>query len=147
EIEHDDVGALATHLVEPCPAGGRRHDGEPDASQIELEQASDIALVFDDDHAAFHRVGHHSVVTCLSHTPGEIRTYGGGMRCVLLLVLAAASACSSRKAEAPGERSVRIAAAADLAKAFTEIAAEFKTKTGITANLEFGSSGLLAKQI
>jgi molybdate transport system substrate-binding protein len=69
------------------------------------------------------------------------------MRYLLVLVLATASACSSKKAEAPAERSVRIAAAADLSKAFTEIAAEFKTRTGIAANLEFGSSGLLAKQI
>lgn len=42
---------------------------------------------------------------------------------------------------------MRIAAAADLAKAFEELGKEFKAKTGITPDFRFGSSGLLAKQI
>ena len=42
---------------------------------------------------------------------------------------------------------MRVAAAADLAKAFAELATEFKAKTGTTVEVEFGSSGLLAKQI
>jgi molybdate transport system substrate-binding protein len=65
------------------------------------------------------------------------------MRTLPILVLAAA-ACSK---PASTERSVRVAAAADLAKAFTEVAREFKARTGIAVNLELGSSGLLAKQI
>jgi molybdate transport system substrate-binding protein len=63
------------------------------------------------------------------------------MRYLLVLALVAAGACSK-----PAHK-VRVAAAADLAKAFTELAAEFQTRTGIALELEFGSSGLLAKQI
>lgn len=63
------------------------------------------------------------------------------MRYLLVLGLLAASACSK-----PSHK-VRVAAAADLARAFTELGAEFKSRTGITLELEFGSSGLLAKQI
>jgi molybdate transport system substrate-binding protein len=63
------------------------------------------------------------------------------MRHLLVLALVVAGACSK-----PPHK-VRVAAAADLAKAFTELSAEFKTKTGIALELEFGSSGLLAKQI
>jgi molybdate transport system substrate-binding protein len=63
------------------------------------------------------------------------------MRYLVVLALVAAGACSK------SGHKVRVAAAADLAKAFTELGAEFKARTGITLELEFGSSGLLAKQI
>lgn len=63
------------------------------------------------------------------------------MRYVLVLALVSAGACSK-----PAHK-VRVAAAADLSKAFTELAGEFQAKTGIALELEFGSSGLLAKQI
>ncbi|MBA3392350.1 MAG: molybdate ABC transporter substrate-binding protein [Deltaproteobacteria bacterium] len=46
-----------------------------------------------------------------------------------------------------GERVVRIGAASDLAKAFTELGKEFETRTGIRPEFTFGSSGLLSKQI
>lgn len=59
---------------------------------------------------------------------------------ILALLIAG---CSSK---ADGKK-LRIAAASDLAKAFTEVGKEFQAKTGITAELNFGSSGLLAKQI
>ncbi|MGE0550431.1 MAG: molybdate ABC transporter substrate-binding protein [Kofleriaceae bacterium] len=62
-------------------------------------------------------------------------------RLVVIIVLLAA--CSSE--HRPGV--VRVAAASDLARAFEELGREFKTKTGITAEFTFGSSGLLAKQI
>jgi molybdate transport system substrate-binding protein len=65
------------------------------------------------------------------------------MRTLLALVFIVAAACSPKAAE----HKVRVAAAADLAHAFPELAKEFKTKTGNTIELEFGSSGLLAKQI
>lgn len=58
------------------------------------------------------------------------------------VVLALAS-CSSKSTG----KTVRVAAASDLAKAFTEVGKEFKARTGITAEFNFGSSGLLAKQI
>lgn len=63
------------------------------------------------------------------------------MRHSWVLALLAAGACSK------SAHKVRVAAAADLAKAFTELSTEFTTRTGITLELEFGSSGLLAKQI
>ncbi|MGE0872145.1 MAG: molybdate ABC transporter substrate-binding protein [Kofleriaceae bacterium] len=58
---------------------------------------------------------------------------------VILLV----TACSSETRS----NVVRVAAASDLARAFEELGREFKTKTGITPEFTFGSSGLLAKQI
>jgi molybdate transport system substrate-binding protein len=61
-------------------------------------------------------------------------------RLILLLVVAA---CSSKSSG----RTVRIAAAADLARAFEEVGKTFEKKTGITPQFQFGSSGLLAKQI
>jgi molybdate transport system substrate-binding protein len=61
----------------------------------------------------------------------------------LTAVLAAtAAACSSKSSH-----KVRIAAAADLSHAFSELATEFQSKTGVALEVEFGSSGLLAKQI
>lgn len=60
------------------------------------------------------------------------------------MVALAAAGCSSRSSD---QRRVRIAAASDLQKAFTELGDEFKTKTHITPEFTFGSSGLLAKQI
>jgi len=51
--------------------------------------------------------------------------------------------CSSKSSG----RSIRVAAAADLAHAFGELANEFKARTGIAVDVEYGSSGLLAKQI
>jgi len=66
------------------------------------------------------------------------------VRTLVALVLAAGlAACSSKS----GDRTVRIAAASDLQRAFTELGTEFKTRTGITPEFNFGSSGLLAKQI
>ena len=65
------------------------------------------------------------------------------MRSSLSLLLVIAAACSSR-----GEpKTVRVAAASDLAKAFDEIGKEFAKRTGITPIFDYGSSGLLAKQI
>lgn len=61
----------------------------------------------------------------------------------LLVSLSFCAACSSK----PAGRKLRIAAAADLARAFAELATEFQAKTGIAVEVEYGSSGLLAKQI
>jgi molybdate transport system substrate-binding protein len=44
-------------------------------------------------------------------------------------------------------KTVRIAAASDLAKAFTELGKEFQQRTGIAPEFTFGSSGLLSTQI
>lgn len=64
------------------------------------------------------------------------------MRLVALFVVVAA--CSARVSDG---KTVRIAAAADLSKAFTELAKEFEARTGIDTKLTFGSSGLLSTQI
>ena len=61
--------------------------------------------------------------------------------CALAALLLAS--CSSGR----DERVVRVAAASDLGRAFTELGNEFTARTGIKAELTFGSSGLLAKQI
>jgi len=53
------------------------------------------------------------------------------------------AACSSKR----GGRRVRVAAASDLGKAFEEVGKEFAARTGVTPEITFGSSGLLAKQI
>jgi molybdate transport system substrate-binding protein len=64
----------------------------------------------------------------------------------LPLVLGLALAACSKK-PAPSAEPPRVAAAADLTEAFTEIGAGFEKKTGVKPVLIFGSSGLLAKQL
>ena len=58
-------------------------------------------------------------------------------------MFAAVAACSSK----PTGRTVRVAAASDLSKAFEEVAKQFRARTGITPDIVYGSSGVLAKQI
>ncbi len=65
------------------------------------------------------------------------------MKAVVLALAMIGAGCSSKSSG----RTVRVAAASDLAKAFEEIAKEFEAKTKITPVIDFGSSGLLAKQI
>jgi molybdate transport system substrate-binding protein len=60
-----------------------------------------------------------------------------------LAVLLVVAACSSGS----HDKTVRVAAASDLAHAFDEIERAFLAKTGIRAQIDYGSSGLLAKQI
>jgi molybdate transport system substrate-binding protein len=62
---------------------------------------------------------------------------------LIALAVVAAAGCSSK----PAQRKVRIAAASDLAKAFDELGKEFQSRTGIAPEFNFGSSGLLGKQI
>lgn len=65
------------------------------------------------------------------------------------LIILVAVACSSKN-DAPDNgpaKTVRIAAASDLAQAFQDVGAAFEKKTGIKSNFNFSSSGLLAKQI
>jgi molybdate transport system substrate-binding protein len=69
-------------------------------------------------------------------------SYGLGIGIGIALVLALASCSSKRR-----DKTVRIAAAADLARAFEEVGKEFQARTGFTPEFTFGSSGLLAKQI
>jgi molybdate transport system substrate-binding protein len=54
------------------------------------------------------------------------------------------AACSSGKS---GAKTVRIAAAADLTKAFGEVGKEFAAQTGVTPEISFAASGMLGKQI
>ena len=65
------------------------------------------------------------------------------MRAVVLALAVVAGACSSKSSGS----TVRVAAASDLSKAFEEIAKEFEARTKIKPLIDFGSSGLLAKQI
>lgn len=70
------------------------------------------------------------------------------MRRLVVCAFLVLAACSSKKAADSGPaKTVRVAAASDLAQAFTEVGAAFEKKTGIKPNFNFGSSGLLAKQI
>ncbi len=63
----------------------------------------------------------------------------------LLLVIAAliGGACSTKTAPPK----LRIAAASDLAHAFADMATQFQRRTGVAVEIEYGASGLLAKQI
>ena len=63
-------------------------------------------------------------------------------RTAFVAILTVAAACSHHKG-----KTVRVAAAADLAQAFDELGKAFAKKTGITPLFDFGSSGQLAKQI
>jgi len=62
-----------------------------------------------------------------------------------VLAVAVFAACSSKSGGSAHK--VRIAAASDLQKAFIELGKEFEQKTKISPEFNFGSSGLLAKQI
>jgi molybdate transport system substrate-binding protein len=64
---------------------------------------------------------------------------------VVAAVLAAAGVSCGRPRQA--EEPLRVAAAADLAKAFEEVGRAFEARTGRTVTLTLGSSGLLARQI
>jgi len=59
-------------------------------------------------------------------------------------VIVILAACS--RSDSDG-KTVRVAAASDLTKAFTELGKEFESRTGIHPKLTFGSSGLLSTQI
>jgi molybdate transport system substrate-binding protein len=60
---------------------------------------------------------------------------------ILVLALLASTACPKRT------ESFRVAAASDLQNAFEELGAKFEADTGVKPAFDFGSSGLLAKQI
>lgn len=65
------------------------------------------------------------------------------MRYAPALALTLFSACSSK----PATQTVRIAAAADLARAFEELGTVYRAKTHITPVFTFDASGLLAQKI
>lgn len=62
----------------------------------------------------------------------------------LPLVLLLVAGC---RREAPGPAPVRVAAAADLTRAFEALGHDFQQATGTAVTFSFGSSGLLAKQL
>ncbi len=66
------------------------------------------------------------------------------MRYLIVVALILGAGCSSKSS---ANRPLRIAAAADLARAFDELGKEFQSRNHITPVIDFGSSGLLAKQI
>jgi molybdate transport system substrate-binding protein len=65
------------------------------------------------------------------------------LKLALVALPLAALECSSKTTE----HSVRVAAASDLSRAFEEVGRAFQAKTGIKPVVDFGSSGLLEKQI
>lgn len=69
-------------------------------------------------------------------------------RC-LVVVMAVLAACSSEKSQdgKSAPKTIRVAAASDLSRAFTDVGTQFEKQTGIKTVFDFGSSGLLAKQI
>ncbi len=71
------------------------------------------------------------------------------MRWFVGFFVVALAACSSSKQsdKAGGPVTIRVAAASDLAKAFTDVGAAFEKQSGNKIVFDFGSSGLLAKQI
>ena len=72
-----------------------------------------------------------------SKTPSRLLAF-------LLIPLSMLAAC---KREAPADATVKVAAAADLAFAFKDVATAFEKKTGKKVTFTFGSTGNLAKQI
>lgn len=55
--------------------------------------------------------------------------------------------CAKKQPGASDGKTIRVAAASDLARAFDEVGKAFEKKSGIKPTFDFGSSGLLAKQI
>lgn len=69
------------------------------------------------------------------------------MRRYALALLVVVAACSSKRGDSANGKTVRVAAASDLARAFTDLGKQFEAQTGTKLVFDFGSSGLLAKQI
>ena len=69
------------------------------------------------------------------------------MRHIAVSLMLVASACSSKKAETGPAKTIRVAAASDLESAFEDLGKQFEARTGVKPIFDFGSSGLLAKQI
>lgn len=68
-------------------------------------------------------------------------------RIALPLLFLVVAACSKGQSSKEPVKEFRVAAASDLAKAFEEVGKEYTKQSGITPVFDFGSSGLLAKQI
>jgi molybdate transport system substrate-binding protein len=64
----------------------------------------------------------------------------------MALILAAVLAASCKKTP-PSDVPLRVAAAADLSEAFTEVGATFEKESGRKVTFSFGATGLLAKQL
>ena len=69
------------------------------------------------------------------------------MRRYALALFLVVAACSSSSDSKGGAETIRVAAASDLARAFTDVGKEFEKASGTKIVFDFGSSGLLAKQI
>ena len=79
---------------------------------------------------------------------GLVAPLGLGLGLALTLTIAGCSSSSSSASATPGEVSeIKVAAAADLSRAFTDVGRAFEVKTGKKVTFSFGSSGLLAKQV
>jgi len=69
------------------------------------------------------------------------------MRHIAVSLILVAGACSSKTSDPGPVKTIRAAAASDLKNAFDDLGKQFEAKTGIKPIFDFGSSGLLAKQI
>lgn len=72
------------------------------------------------------------------------RPRGSGAAALPFALALLGAACT---AKAPDGSEIKVAAAADLARAFEDVGKAFEAKSGKKVTLTFGSSGLLAKQI
>ena len=66
---------------------------------------------------------------------------------VTFFAILLAVGCASKKKDSSDGKTIRVAAASDLARAFDDVGKAFEKRSGIKATFDFGSSGLLAKQI
>lgn len=71
-----------------------------------------------------------------------------GLGLALTLTIAGCSSSSSSASATAGDvTEIKVAAAADLSRAFADVGKAFEVKTGKKVTFSFGSSGLLAKQV
>jgi molybdate transport system substrate-binding protein len=68
-------------------------------------------------------------------------------RIALAALLVIAGGCEKKAPSNAPAKTFRVAAASDLAKAFDEVGKAYTKQSGVTPVFDFGSSGLLAKQI
>src|SRR5688572_30480219 len=69
------------------------------------------------------------------------------MRRYALALLLLVGGCPSKQGDRASGKTVRVAAASDLARAFGDLGKDFEKQSGVKLVFDFGSSGLLAKQI
>src|SRR5262249_8700302 len=78
----------------------------------------------------------------------RLKAVNGALGILLASLLVGMSGCGREKGNAPDEREVRVAAAADLKFAFDEVASEFQKKNpAVKVTVTYGSSGNFYAQL